>query len=448
MHPELRMDSDYRAPRSPDIQAFPLPWRNITKIAFRFAFVYFGLYTSEVVLHLLGFPPFLQISRLYEGLRWHVVVWVSKHILQLSHDFGTDFLIPATGSKDSTYSWVQILLYLFIAAMATVIWSLFDRHRREYAWLHEWFLVYVRLCLAIGLIGYGAPKLVPAQFPPPSLSDLMSTVGSFRRDSFLWVSTGVAPIYSLFGGLMEVVPALLLVVPRLATAGALLSIATMTNVLMLNLGYEIGAKSLAINMLLMGVVIVLPEAPRLVNFFVLNQETVPRLHPPLFQRLWLNRAAVVLQIAFGVVLLSYDFYSAHHMVTALKAYRSTVLYGIWSVDDYEVNGAFKPPLSTDPHRWQRLIFDSKVDVFVQVMTGDSQYLFARVDPLRHSLVLTEPRNAEWIAELNYDDSHANFLVLTGKMGGLPVLIRLHRIDDSKFPINDHAIHWVRDASGE
>ena len=394
-----------------------------------------------------GVAPFLQMSRLYEGLRWHAVIWLSKHVLHLSHDFATDFLIPANGSKDATYSWVLILLYLGVAAIATVIWSLIDRHRREYAWLHQWFLVYLRLCLATGLIGYGAPKLVPAQFPSPALSQLVSSVGSFPRDSFLWVSMGVAPIYCLFGGLMEVVPALLLVVPRLANLGALLAMATITNVLMLNLGYEIGAKSLAINMLLMGMVIILPEAPRLAKFFLLDQEAAPHWHPPLFRRLWLNRSAVALQIAFGVVLFSYDLYRAHQMVNMYMADRSGSLYGIWSVDDFEVNGEFKPPLSTNAHRWQRLIFDSRKDAIVQVMTGAFQSVLPHVNPLTHTLLLTEPGNAEWIGELKYDDSKPNILLLTGKMGGVPVLIRMHRENELKFPINDHEIHWVRDATG-
>jgi hypothetical protein len=65
-------------------------------------------------------------------------------------------------------------------------------------------------------------------------------------------------------------------------------------------------------------------------------------------------------------------------------------------------------------------------------------------PGRKSLVLTQPGNPNWVAELSYDDSKAASLVLSGKMAGLPVLILLHREDESKFPLSDHSTHWISD----
>ncbi len=149
-------------------------WSTLTRIAFRFGFVYLGLYNLETPLYLLAFPPFVQISALYQTVRGKGVLWVSKHVLHLSHDFGTDFQIQATGTKDSTYAWVQVLCFLVIAVLATLIWSLFDRKRQEYVWLQRWFMVYLRLSLACALIPYGAIKIFPWQFPPASLPNSFS----------------------------------------------------------------------------------------------------------------------------------------------------------------------------------------------------------------------------------------------------------------------------------
>ncbi len=30
------------------------------------------------------------------------------------------------------------------------------------------------------------------------------------------------------------------------------------------------------------------------------------------------------------------------------------------------------------------------------------------------------------------------------MGGLPVFVRLHRENESEFPLTDHTLHWIRD----
>jgi len=446
MHPALRMEEGTLPLTPKEAEAPSASWHAITKVAFRFAFVYLGLYNSDLALHLLPVPPFSWLEPLYQSLRWNVVVWVSRHVLHLAHDFNRDFHNLARGSKDTTYVWVQILCYLAVAVVVTVAWSLAGSKRREYACLHAWFLVYLRVCLAAGLISFGAVKLLRIQFPPPQPSELVSTVGSFRRDLLMWLSMGVSPIYSFFGGMMEVVPALLLLTPRLVTLGALLSIATVTNILMLNFGYDIGAKSLTINMLLMSIVIVLPDAARLTDFFLLNRRAPAARPHPLFRQAWLNRVAAISVFAFGVVLLSYNLYRCQLEVSQREASQHTPLYGTWFVDDYSINGQSRPPLSTNAHRWQRMIVNSSGEVVVQVMTGDFQPLLFRTDPQTHRVILTEPGNAEWIAELTYDDCHPGSLTLQGTMGRLPILIRLHREDSSRLPLNNDTIHWVKDST--
>lgn len=411
----------------------PAQWTLPTKIAFRFGFVYFALFNLELFLHLLPFPPFTQFSWLWDLARGKTVVWVSKHVLHLTHDFATDYLNSLSGSKDTTYYYVQALCYLIIAAVATLVWSLWDQKRPEYAWLHRWFLLGLRITLAAALIPYGAVKLFPAQFPPPALSQFLDTYGSSTPRQLLWISMGVSPIYSFFGGLMEAVPGVLLMVPPLVTLGALLSTAAMSNVLMLNFGYDVEAKLFVINLFLMGIVILLPDLARLADFFVLNRGTSAVAEKPLFRRKSLNRAALVLQIAFGVVLLSYNVYRSHQAASQLAAARKAPLSGIWDVDEFQINGEARPPLATNAHRWQRMIIDYADQVEVQVMTGATSSLFLRSDPRVKSLVLTQPGNPNWIAELTYDDSRPGFLVLSGKMGGLPVLLRLHREDESSFP---------------
>lgn len=423
----------------------PAQWTLPTKIAFRFGFVYFALFNLELFLHLLPFPPFTQFSWLWDFTRGKTVVWVSKHVLHLKHDFATDYLNSVVGSKDTTYYYMQALCYLVIAAVATLIWSLWDRKRQEYVWLHRWFLLGLRVTLAAALIPYGTVKLFPTQFPPPTLSQLLDTYGNSTPRQLLWISMGVSPIYSFFGGLMEVVPGLLLMTPPLVTLGALLSTAAMGNVLMLNFGYDVEAKLFVINLFLMGMVILLPDLSRLADFFVLNRRIPAVAEKALFRRKSLNRAALVLQIAFGVVLLSYNVYRSHQLATQFAAARKTPLSGIWFVDEFQVNGEPKPPLSTNAHRWQRMIVNYNDQVVVQVMTGVTNSLFLRADPRMKSLVLTQPGNPDWIAELTYDDSRPGSLVLSGKMGGLPALIRLHREDESRFPLNDHSIHWISDA---
>jgi hypothetical protein len=275
-------------------------------------------------------------------------------------------------------------------------------------------------------------------------SQLIQAYEGSTRNQLLWIFMGVSPVYSFFGGLMEVMAGLLLMVPRLSTLGALLSTAVLGNIMMLNFGYDVGAKLLVINLALMGIIILLPELSRVANFFLWNRSMPAEPDKPLFRRKTFNRAAVILQISFGILLFSYDACRSYQYSSKLAAERKGPLCGIWFVDDYEINGESRPPMSNNPHRWQRVIVDSADQVVVQVMTGDVQALYLHSDPRLKTFVLTEPGIASWIAELTYDDSKPGSMILSGKMGGLPMLIRLHREDESKLPLNNHTLHWVQD----
>src|ERR1039457_6906104 len=122
-------------------------WHLGTKIAFRFAFIYFLLYTLYVPFHLFPIPPLPQILDKYNSLWSAIVPWVSNGVLHLQHDFSRDYLNTAAGSKDTVIAYVKVLCYLVIVTVATIIWSWLDR-RPNYTQMHKWFMVYLRLVLA------------------------------------------------------------------------------------------------------------------------------------------------------------------------------------------------------------------------------------------------------------------------------------------------------------
>ncbi len=77
----------------------------------------------------------------------------------------------------------------------------------------------------------------------------------------------------------------------------------MTNVLMLNLGYDVPRKILSIHLVLMCLFLLIPEFRRLGNVFIFNRATEPVPQVPLFDDKLLNRIALVAQVAFGAYVL-------------------------------------------------------------------------------------------------------------------------------------------------
>jgi len=357
-----------------------------------------------------------------------------------------DYLNTAAGSKDTTYVYVQVLCYLVIAALANVIWSLLDRQRRNYEWLHKWFMVYLRLDLASTMIPYGVVKVFPLQFPPPSLSKLLETYGESSPMGLMWTFTGASRIYSFFGGAMEILGGLLLVVPRLATLGALVCMAVMSNVLMLNFGYDIPVKLVSIHLILIAGFVVIPDLKRLADFFVLNRRVEPAPAQPLFRRKWLNGVAIALQVAFGLVVLAHNLYhSGRKAQQAIHARGTVPLYGIWSVDEFKIGGEARPPLLTDPIRWHRIIIESAEYAAVQPMSGPIRYLYLHFERQNNKFTLAK-HELNWSAEFAYENPQPNVLILTGTLGRQPVSVTLHKEDESKFLLNSRGFHWIQEYS--
>ncbi|MGZ2870953.1 hypothetical protein, partial [Pseudomonas aeruginosa] len=71
-----------------------------------------------------------------------------------------------------------------------------------------------------------------------------------------------------FGGALEVLAAALLWFRRTATLGALVAAAVLGNVVLLNLCYDVPVKQFALWLLLLSLVVLLPDLPRLFDLLV------------------------------------------------------------------------------------------------------------------------------------------------------------------------------------
>src|SRR5262245_13497711 len=125
---------------SSDVPRPPAPqWRLSTRIAFRFAVLYFGLYVvlTQMLGSLLAVP---NIDIPPPGFISGPVTWVAAHVFHAN----TPLLIQG-GSGDKTIDWVFVFCLLIVASIATVVWSLIDRKRPNYIRLQQWFRLFARV---------------------------------------------------------------------------------------------------------------------------------------------------------------------------------------------------------------------------------------------------------------------------------------------------------------
>ena len=420
-------------------------WSLLWRIALRFGVTYFLLFTLWIPIHFLPVPPIPQLYDRYRALWRVVIVWVGESLLHLQVETGIPN--PGNGSKDTMFNYVQLLCYVGFALAVAVIWSLLDRKRPNYDRLQRWFWLYLRLTLGITMIQYGAAKVFPSQFPPPSLTTLLEPFGDSSPMHLLWTFMGASTLYTFFAGAAEVLGGVLLLIPQTTTLGALVSLGAMANVLMLNLGYDVPVKIGVSNLVLMSFVLLWPDLRRLADFFLLNRKVEPAPDRSLFRSQRLNRIAVVLQVLFAVVLLGNDLYHDQRGVRALaEARRMTPLYGIWSVEEFTLDGQVRPALLTDPLRWQRLIVEEEGLVAVQPMNGPLRYFSLRLDQPGKKFVLSKPSDWKWRTEFAYENPQPDQLILRGQLGGQPVTAILRRINESRFLLLNRGFHWVNESA--
>jgi hypothetical protein len=340
------------------------------------------------------------------------------------------------------FDWILALCGVTIAIVATVIWSLMDRSRSDYARLDRWLRLYVRLSLAYTMMSYGGVKLIPAQFPQPPLSWLLQPYGESSPMRLLWTFMGASPSYVVITGCVELLAGILLILPRTAMLGAIVSAAAMTQVFVLNLCYDVPVKLYSFHLILLSVFLLIPHFRRIADFLA-NRMAQPAAIPPLFERRLLNRAALVIQVAFGIYMAGSSMYSGYQAYTTYGAGAPKApLYGIWSVEEVAVNGEIRPPLLTDQTRWRRLVFQRPGFLVVQPMSGPNQIYKLELDVENKKMALTKADDQEWKADFFLEQPEQGVITLDGHLEGKPIRAKLLRVDESQFLLKSRGFHWV------
>lgn len=420
-------------------------WSAATCVAFRFCFLYFGLYIvlTQMLTSLLlattndngAFEADMTVPAKA------VIVWLAAHVFRIGHPIVTGL----TGSGDRTYDWIVLASILAAAVIGTVIWSILDRKRPSYGKLFSWFRLFVRLSLAASMLTYGAAKILPLQMSFPSLGRLLEPYGNFSPMGVLWSSIGASQAYEIFAGSAEMLGGILLFVPRAATIGALVCLADVTQVFMLNMTYDVPVKLLSGHLILISLFLLAPESKRLANLFFLNRTAPPSAEAPLFHSARANRAIVAAQILFGVWLVSANMHAS--ILFYNRYYGSgappSPLYGVWDVKDFSLDGKSLPPLITDEVRWRRLICDLHQSVSIQSMDEDAARRYrATIDMNAKTLALTSPTDKNGKAIFSFTQPAPNELVLDGVMAGHKVNAQLELFDRSKFLLVTRGFHWI------
>jgi len=421
-------------------------WSVSALVLFRFAFVYLVLYSlvpigmsAQRTFHdQLLFPA---LDRFWATLS----VWTANHLV-------TDFNPRYLGS-DSVVNYARSGLFLLIAVVASIVWSLADRRRTQYSTLHEWLRLMVRMALALTMVRYGIQKVMVVQMAPISPHHLIAPLGFYTPRQLLWAFMGASPGYEVFTGLVEVVGGALLFVPRLTTFGALLTVLAMTNVLALNVFYDVAVKFFSFHLLVMAGFLLLPDVPRLAALLLFNRGTERVERPTLFPWDRYARFALAIPILFGIAVIGWTVSTERSIDLAVGQAKpgGVPFYGIWDVEEFTVDGKLHPPLTTDEVRWQKVVIDDRGYVSIQRMSGSLIWASTKIDLGRKTITfdhtgkphpdLRELFGANWKADFTFDNSSPEMLILTGRYDNRSAAIKLLK-NHTRYFLSPHEGQWI------
>jgi hypothetical protein len=413
------------------------PWSPGKRFLFRFVFSYFALYLFPFPLDLVPWPiPGLE---LYGGFWRSFVPRLGKQLFHL------EITVFPNGSGDTTFNYLQILCYLALALAATLVWTLLDRRRLEYTRLHQWFRIYLRFSLAATMLSYGGIKVIKGQFPNPSLSRLVQPFGDASPMGLLWTFMGASKAYTNFSGACEMLGGFLLTARRTTLLGALVCMGVITNIVLLNLCYDVPVKLFSTHLLVISLLLIAPDARRLADLFLFNRQAGPPKIGAIFNRPWIHRSAIALRT---LLLVAYTIFVLQSAYKGAKTYGDLApkppFYGIWNVEELVVDGQVRPPLVTDASRWRRAIFDFPGAFSIQLMNDSRQRFNLKQDAKQKIFEISKREDPKAKTKLTYQEPGPGLLSLEGTLDGRKISAKLRRADASSYLLMNRGFHWINE----
>ncbi len=204
---------------------------------------------------------------------------------------------PEITSDSASLYLLILLLFVFAAGIGfLLLWS--KKWLTYQPRVFNFIRLFLTYYLAMQLLKYGCDKIFKAQFYLPEPNILYTPFGAISKDLLFWSTMGTSRSYNIFMGALEVIPALLLLFARTRLVGLLFALPVLTNIVAINLGFDISVKAYSLFLWATTLFLLSPYLSRLYHFLVLQQAS--QLSPAKsisFQSPWLKNALKIFAIS-------------------------------------------------------------------------------------------------------------------------------------------------------
>jgi hypothetical protein len=346
----------------------------------------------------------------------------------------TQVINPEISSDSATMYLLFLVLFLLAVLLSSTLsfFNFWKTHRSKINTAIRLVLVYY---LALIMLKYGFDKIFKAQFYLPEPNTLYTPLGMLDKDILYWSTMGASRSYTIFMGMMEVIPALMLFYYRTRVLGLLILCGVLLNVVSVNFGFDISVKLFSSFLLLLTLLLLAPWCGNIVRF-LLHRAASPL--PPLtgknliahnFVRVSFKAALVLIFLTES--LLPYIATGNYNDDTAPRNY----LHGAYAVTEITANESL-PVKRIFIHRRNYLIFQ---------FTDDSMQDFhLQINKANETFVLTDYNDETILLRYLYDDGNQSLTLWSDEIGWK---IQSAAIDWRGLPLLKPLFHWTVDGIG-
>ncbi len=220
-------------------------WYNLLRSSV-YLFAFLGVLLIPFPFYLLGFQ-----EKIAPFLFTNVVSWLSERLFHTS-------LNPPAFTSDTLALGALFIVLAALAVGIALLLQLVKRLRQQQQPLVIICRIAACYYLSLQLLKYGFDKLFKAQFYLPEPNILYTPVGQLGKDMLFWTTMGTSWSFNVFMGLMELLPAVLLMFKRTRVVGLLLATAVLLPVVMLNISFDISVKLFSMFLLFLSILLLSP----------------------------------------------------------------------------------------------------------------------------------------------------------------------------------------------
>lgn len=373
-------------------------WSKTERIIFRFLFCYllfYFLFLSDIFVNTGIFPLIEYINVPFKYISVSLINLVNRLFIHEEYDENI-----YTTLADTSWFVIASITYSMTSLLLATVWTYADK-RNNYNRLFFYLQTYSRYYVAFVLFYYGLEKLFGNQFPDRPPENLIQSLGNIEPKILMWTFMGASKSYNLFGGILEIIPGILFLFRRTQTLGALIAIAVLTHILLLNIGYDVLVKALTFHLILISFFILSPDIKRVFRFFFLKENTSVVTIPEqvsVFKYQWLRHSLKIIFIVF--VVLKIIQHEADLRENFPKNYLGG-LDGIYETKEFYRNNQKIPLIITDTTLWKFIAINRWGYVTVQFMNNSIFKYSSQGDTTTKTIELNAGNDSTFKSKLHF-----------------------------------------------